>query len=102
MFHFKILFAIIFTLISDEIFKLSHVIFVIQLISSFQENTKCESSFFADTCTRRVPIFYNLAFSEKSIVPANFVSPKFTKYFLTLKNFGDIRLMARTKVSENH
>ena len=57
MFHFKILFAIIFILISDEVFKLSHVIFVIQLISSFQENTKCESSFFADTCTRRVPIF---------------------------------------------
>ena len=27
------------------------------LSSSFQENTKCESSFFADTCTRRVPIF---------------------------------------------
>ena len=27
------------------------------LFSSFQENTKCESSFFADTCTRRVPIF---------------------------------------------
>jgi hypothetical protein len=57
MFHFKILFAIIFILISDEIFKLFHVIFVIQLISSFQENTQCESSFFADTCTRRVPIF---------------------------------------------
>ena len=57
MFHFKILFAIIFILISDEIFKLSHVIFVIQLISSFQENTKCESTFFADTCTLCVPIF---------------------------------------------
>ena len=28
------------------------------LFSSFQENTKCESLFFADTCTRRVPIFY--------------------------------------------
>jgi hypothetical protein len=28
------------------------------LFSSFQENTKCESRFFADTCTRRVPIFY--------------------------------------------
>jgi hypothetical protein len=27
------------------------------LFSSFQENTKCESLFFADTCTRRVPIF---------------------------------------------
>jgi hypothetical protein len=27
------------------------------LFSSFQENTKCESCFFADTCTRRVPIF---------------------------------------------
>ena len=27
------------------------------LFSSFQENTKCESSFFADTCTRRVAIF---------------------------------------------
>ena len=27
------------------------------LFSSFQENTKCESSFFADTCTPRVPIF---------------------------------------------
>jgi hypothetical protein len=27
------------------------------LFTSFQENTKCESSFFADTCTRRVPIF---------------------------------------------
>ena len=27
------------------------------LFSSFQENTKYESSFFADTCTRRVPIF---------------------------------------------
>jgi hypothetical protein len=27
------------------------------LFSSFQENTKCESSFFADTCTRSVPIF---------------------------------------------
>ena len=27
------------------------------LFSSFQENTKCESSFFADTCARRVPIF---------------------------------------------
>ena len=31
------------------------------LFSSFQENTKCESSFFADTCTRRVPIFNSLA-----------------------------------------
>ena len=30
------------------------------LFSSFQENTKCESSCFADTCTRRVPIFYNI------------------------------------------
>ena len=29
----------------------------LSLFSSFQENTKCESSFFADTCTRRVPIF---------------------------------------------
>ena len=28
------------------------------LFSSFQENTKCESRFFADTCTRRVPIFW--------------------------------------------
>jgi hypothetical protein len=27
------------------------------LFSCFQENTKCESSFFADTCTCRVPIF---------------------------------------------
>ena len=27
------------------------------LFSSFQENTKCESSFIADTCTPRVPIF---------------------------------------------
>jgi hypothetical protein len=27
------------------------------LFSSFQENIKYESSFFADTCTRRVPIF---------------------------------------------
>jgi hypothetical protein len=27
------------------------------LFSSFQENTKCESGFFADTCTPRVPIF---------------------------------------------
>jgi hypothetical protein len=27
------------------------------LFSSFQENTKCESSCFADTCTHRVPIF---------------------------------------------
>jgi hypothetical protein len=27
------------------------------LFSSFQENIKCESCFFADTCTRRVPIF---------------------------------------------
>ena len=31
------------------------------LFSSFQENTKCESSFFADTCTRRVPIFNSLS-----------------------------------------
>ena len=31
----------------------------LSLFSSFQENTKCESSFFADTCTPRVPIFYN-------------------------------------------
>ena len=29
------------------------------LFSSFQGNTKCESSFFADTCTRCVPIFVN-------------------------------------------
>ena len=30
----------------------------LSLFSSFQENTKCESSFFADTCTPpRVPIF---------------------------------------------
>ena len=28
------------------------------LFSSFQENTKCESRFFADTCTRCVPIFW--------------------------------------------
>ena len=28
------------------------------LFSSFQENTKCESSFFADTCTCCVPIFH--------------------------------------------
>jgi hypothetical protein len=48
VFDFKILFAIIFILISDEIFQLSHVIFVIQFLS---RNTKCES------CTRRVPIF---------------------------------------------
>ena len=27
------------------------------LFSSFQENTKCESTFFADTCTCRVHIF---------------------------------------------
>ena len=27
------------------------------LFSSFQKNTKCESRFFADTCTCRVPIF---------------------------------------------
>jgi hypothetical protein len=27
------------------------------LFSSFQGNTKCESSFFADTCTLCVPIF---------------------------------------------
>ena len=27
------------------------------LFSFFQENTKCLSCFFADTCTRRVPIF---------------------------------------------
>jgi hypothetical protein len=27
------------------------------LFSSLQGNTKCESSFFADTCTRCVPIF---------------------------------------------
>ena len=25
--------------------------------SSFQEYRKCESSFFADTCARRIPIF---------------------------------------------
>jgi hypothetical protein len=30
MFDFKILFAIIFIIISDEIFQLSHVIFIIQ------------------------------------------------------------------------
>jgi hypothetical protein len=47
------LFAIII-IISDEIFQLSHVIFIIQFLS---RNTKCESSFFADACTRRVPIF---------------------------------------------
>ena len=29
------------------------------LFSSFQGNTKCESSFFADTCTLCVPIFLN-------------------------------------------
>jgi hypothetical protein len=28
------------------------------LFSSFQGNTKCESSFFADTCTLWVPIFF--------------------------------------------
>ena len=28
------------------------------LFSSFQENTKCESSFFANTCTCHVPIFF--------------------------------------------
>jgi hypothetical protein len=55
MFDFKILFAILFIIIIDEIFQLSHSIFIIY--SSFQENTKCESSCFADTCTRRVPIF---------------------------------------------
>jgi hypothetical protein len=31
------------------------------LFSSFQENTKCESSSFADTCTHRIPIFYELS-----------------------------------------
>ena len=34
------------------------------LFSSFQENTKCESSFFADTCTRRVPIFSQVMWSN--------------------------------------
>ena len=28
------------------------------LFSSFQENTKCESRYFADTCTLSVPIFF--------------------------------------------
>jgi hypothetical protein len=44
----------LFIIISDEIFQLSMSSL---LFSSFQGNTKCESSFFADTCTRCVPIF---------------------------------------------
>jgi hypothetical protein len=75
MFHFKILFAIIFILISDEVFKLSHVIFVIQLFSSFQENTKCESSFFEDTCTRRVPIFKYVQMVKDAYLITNQLTP---------------------------
>ena len=51
----KILFAIIFIIISDEIFQLSHVIFIIQFLSTKIQNVN--QFFFADTCTRRVPIF---------------------------------------------
>ena len=36
------------------------------LFSCFQGNTKYESSFFADTCTRRVPIFGSR--QDKSII----------------------------------
>jgi hypothetical protein len=38
MFDFKILFAIIFIIISDEIFQLSHVIFIIQFLSTKIQN----------------------------------------------------------------
>jgi hypothetical protein len=52
----KALFAVIFIIIiSDEIFQLSPM--SSSLFSSFQGNTKCQSSFFADTCTLCVPIF---------------------------------------------
>ena len=54
---FKILFAIIFIIISDEIFQLSHVIFIIQFLSTKIQNVN--QVFFADTCTRCVPIFLN-------------------------------------------
>ena len=38
MFDFKILFAIIFIIISDEIFKLSHAIFIILFLSTKIQN----------------------------------------------------------------
>jgi hypothetical protein len=38
MFDFKIVFAIIFIIISDEIFKFPHVIFIIQFLSTKIQN----------------------------------------------------------------
>jgi hypothetical protein len=51
------------------------------LFSSFQENTKCESSFFADTCMRRVPIFL-IVFSEVALRAAKSVKRKRFNLFL--------------------
>ena len=53
MFDFKILFAIIFIIISDEIFIPCHLYYSVP-------STKIQNVnhvFFADTCTCRVPIF---------------------------------------------
>jgi hypothetical protein len=72
MFDFKILFAIIFIIISDEIFQLSHVIFIIQFL--YYSVPKYESSFFADTCTRPVPIFY--IYNVSRYIKAAFTLPR--------------------------
>jgi hypothetical protein len=46
-----------YIIISDEIFPMmKNCPMLSSLLSPFQENTTCESTFFADTCTRSYPI----------------------------------------------
>jgi hypothetical protein len=62
---------------------------------SYQENTKCESSFFADTCTRRVPIFYELWLGKSkeisnknhSFIPLYLYLFGFQMAFIVAKNY---------------
>jgi hypothetical protein len=58
------------------------------LFSCFQGNTKYESSFFADTCTRRVPIFRYSVWLKLKVSEAN--SSRISAKGAFLRTFGEL------------
>ena len=61
------------------------------LFSSFQGNTKCESSFFADTCTLCVPIFIEIITAVgKNIIVGLIYRPPNNKIDLFENNVNNI------------